>query len=401
MDLSMYLSYGNASSDSIYMAALTDDTKYIVRYYESGSDIHLVDERLQTLLHLASRNKALKSLELLLLLGVDPNIGDKYNETPLHIASYMGNIEMVELLLKCNGNPNHRNNSFQTPLHKAAYKGSVEVIDILLKNGADIFAVDENLTSVIQFAVRSKKIKAVQFLVDKKAIVNSLDIRLSSTLHYAASYSTVAIVRYLIELGVNPYSKDIYQLTPLHIAVEHPDEEMVETFVEYGLTSYDMSKFGQSPYDIAIHKNKYEAVELFNKLKNDKDYQSRLKSNALTLSIVRSDFDQADSLIPRSNVNTKDIFGNTPLFYAIMNQEPYLVERLLQFDASIYTIDKMQLDAIYYAVLVGNESIVKTILKKQVNLNKKYLGYTVVEYAMFTGDLDIYNILKNKEDWFY
>ena len=144
MDLSMYLSYGNGSSNSVYMAALTDDTKYIVKYYESGSDIHLVDERLQTLLHLASRNKALKSLELLLLLGVDPNIGDKYNETPLHIASYMGNIEMVELLLKNNGNPNHRNNSFQTPLHKAAYKGSVEVIEVLLNNNADIFAVDEN-----------------------------------------------------------------------------------------------------------------------------------------------------------------------------------------------------------------------------------------------------------------
>ncbi len=35
---------------SIFMAALTDDTKFIVRYYESGNDIHLVDERLQTLL---------------------------------------------------------------------------------------------------------------------------------------------------------------------------------------------------------------------------------------------------------------------------------------------------------------------------------------------------------------
>ena len=52
MDLSAYLNYGNGSSDSIYMAALTDDSKYIVEYYESGSDIHLIDERMQTLLHL-------------------------------------------------------------------------------------------------------------------------------------------------------------------------------------------------------------------------------------------------------------------------------------------------------------------------------------------------------------
>ena len=301
---------------------------------------------------------------------------------------------MVELLLKCNGNPNHRNNSFQTPLHKAAYKGSVEVIDILLKNGADIFAVDENLTSVIQFAVRSKKIKAVQFLVDKKAIVNSLDIRLSSTLHYAASYSTVAIVRYLIELGVNPYSKDIYQLTPLHIAVEHPDEEMVETFVEYGLTSYDMSKFGQSPYDIAIHKNKYEAVELFNKLKNDKDYQSRLKRNPLTLALIMNEFDKADSLMDIVNVNEKDIFGNTPLFYAIMNKEYYLIERLLENDASIYNIDYSKDDAIYYATVVGDEKIVELIQTRKVDYTKKYAEYTVLEYAKHNRLMNVLKQLK-------
>ena len=118
MDLSMYLNYGNGSSNSIYMAALTDDTKYIVNYYQSSGDIHLVDDRMQTLLHLAARNKALKSLELLLLLGVNPNIGDKYKETPLHIASYMGNVLMVEMLLKNNANPNFRNKTYQTPLHQ-------------------------------------------------------------------------------------------------------------------------------------------------------------------------------------------------------------------------------------------------------------------------------------------
>jgi ankyrin repeat protein len=163
--------------------------------------------------------------------------------------------------------------------------------------------------------------------------------------------------------------------------VEHPDEEMVEIFIEYGLTSYDMSKFSQSPYDIAIQKNKYEAVELFNRLKNDKDYQSRLKRNPLTLAIVMNEFDKADSLIDIVNVNDKDIFGNTPLFYAIMNREYFLVERLLQKDASIYNIDFSKDDAIYYATVVGDENIVRLIQTKKVDYTKKYGEYTVLEYA--------------------
>jgi ankyrin repeat protein len=200
-------------------------------------------------------------------------------------------------------------------------------------------------------------------------------------LHYAALFSTVAIVKYLIELGVNPYSKNNYTLTPLHIAVEHPDSEMLETLIEYGLTSYDMSKFSQSPYDIALQKNKYEAVELFNRLKNDKTYQSKLKRNPLTLSIVMNEFDKADSLIDIVNVNDKDIFGNTPLYYAIMNKEYFLVERLLKKDASIYSIDFTGDDAIYYATLVGDVEIVKLIQTRKIDYEKKYGEYTVLEYA--------------------
>lgn len=396
MDLSKFTNQGNGHSESIYIAALTDDTKFIVNYHEEGNDLFLRDERNQTLLHLATRNKAMISLELLLELGLNPNVGDKYNDTPLHIASYMGNVEMVEMLLKYKADPNYPNSRKETPLHKGSFKGNVDVIRVLLENRADIYLTDEFHASVMQYAVRSKKIKAVKFLIDQGAIINSLDIRNQSTLHYAALYSTVDIVRLLINEGVNPYSKTNYLLTPLHLAVEHPDFEMVNVFLKFGLTSYDKSKFGLSPYEEAVQKNNFEAIELFNKLKNDQDYQSRLKSNALTLSIVRSDFDQADSLIPRSNVNSKDIFGNTALFYAIMNQEPYLVERLIEFDASIYSVDKMNLDALYYAVLVGNKDIVKTIMKKQVNMDKKYHGYTVIEYAMYTDDNEVYKVLKNE-----
>ena len=36
------------------------------------------------------------------------------------------------------------------------------------------------------------------------------------------------------------------------------------------------------------------------------------------------------------------------------------------------------------------------ILEKQVNLSKKYLGYTVLEYALYSDDDEIYQILKNE-----
>jgi len=161
-----------------------------------------------------------------------------------------------------------------------------------------------------------------------------------------------------------------------------------------GLTSYDKDKFDQSPYDVAVAKNKYECIELFNKLKNDKVYQSKIKKSALTLAIVMNEIDKASSLIPISDVNQKDIFENSPLFYAILNSETILVEELLNNDASIYNIDGQNDDAIYYATIVGNLDIVKLIQKKNVDYNKKYGGYSVIEYAKLTNNKELHKTLK-------
>jgi serine/threonine-protein phosphatase 6 regulatory ankyrin repeat subunit B len=397
MDLNEYNKYGDGRSDSIYIAALKDDTKYILKYLNEGNDLLIKDERKQSLLHLATRNKARISLELLLKVGLDPNDGDKYNDTPLHIATHMGDYDMTKLLLDAKADPNFRNDKHQTPLHNACIRGAVNVIDILIQHNANIFLVDEFQTSIMQYAVRSKKIKAVKYLVEKRAVINSLDYENKSTMHYAALYSTVDIVTYLMELGVNPYCKTTYKLTPLHLAVEHPNFEMVKLFTNSGLTSYDQSRFGNSPYDEACLKGKYEAKEYFNKLKNDHVYQSKVKANALTLAIVRSDFDLADSLITRSDVNKKDVFGNTPLFYAIMNGESYLAYKLLENNASIYNVDQMNKDALYYAVLSGNEEMIGDIMAKQVDLTKKYLGYTVIEYATLLEKEKTLRLLKTSK----
>ena len=141
-------------------------------------------------------------------------------------------------------------------------------------------------------------------------------------------------------------------------------------------------------------KNRFESEELFNKLKNDNAYQSRIKKNPLCLAIIMNEFDKAASLIPISDVNEKDTFGNSPLFYAIMNEEEYLVELLLKHNASIYSIDNQNDDAIYYATLTQNEEVVKLIQTRKVDYNKKYGGYSVLEYSKLLRNKDLYHTLK-------
>jgi ankyrin repeat protein len=381
MNLEQFEHFGNGLSQSIYIAALTNDTKYILQYHNDGFPLDIEDDRSQTLLHLAARNKAHKSMELLLMLGLDPNRGDKYLETPMHISTFMGDNEMVELLLTYQADVNCKNKNLQTPLHNASLKGDIRIVKMLLEHDADIYSLDEHLSSVMHYAVRSKKLKMVKFLVEKGAIINSLDMQNLSIMHYVAMYSTIEIAKYLLELNVNPYMKDHYKQTPLHKAVEHHNWEMIEVFSYCGLTSYDQSRFNKSPYDLAVIHGKHETIERFNQLKNDREYQNDLRSNALTFSLIMNQFDLAEALIKRTDVNKKDYFGNSPLFYAIINEEPYLVELLLEYDANIDNIDNCQLDALYYAAITKQYRVCEMIIQKGYNPTKKYFGLTLLEFA--------------------
>ena len=64
---------GSCKSSSLQSAALQNDAAFILLEKERGANLHIIDNRKQTLLHLASRNNAVDVLELLLKLGLNPN----------------------------------------------------------------------------------------------------------------------------------------------------------------------------------------------------------------------------------------------------------------------------------------------------------------------------------------
>ncbi|MEC9484789.1 MAG: ankyrin repeat domain-containing protein [Candidatus Izemoplasma sp.] len=397
VDFTKYQEYGTNTSESIYIAALNNDCAYIIEYVKHNHDIHIKDQRQQTLLHLAVRNKAYEAIQLLLELEIDVNAKDKFGDTALHIATHMGSRQIINYLLHKKIDLNVQNQSKERPLHKACLKGNREIVALLLEEGADIHVFDEQRVSVIQKAIKSKSLKLVKQLVKAGALINTTDREGMTSLHYAAKYGTVDIVKYLLELGVNPYAKTEYALTPLHLAVEHPNYDMVHHFINSGCTSYDQSTFNESPYDIAQKKGNYEAIEIFNQLKNDHTYQDNLKACPLCLAVIKNEFDFAFSLSERVDVNQRDQFGNTPLFYAMMNKETMLVEKLIKHGARVDDIDHAHFDAVYYAVLIRDKDIFTQVLGHTKNLDKTYLGYSVNQFLSLTKAYDLLDILKKSD----
>ena len=85
----------------------------------------------RSLLHLACEVLDIKSVELLLCVGADPNAQDSTGCSPLHIAAQKANIEICKLLLESGANVRIKNYSGYEPFQAALESRNKELIKCL------------------------------------------------------------------------------------------------------------------------------------------------------------------------------------------------------------------------------------------------------------------------------
>jgi hemoglobin len=116
----------------------------------------------RTLLHVAVMADRLRTVELLLRLGADPNAFDGGKHTPLYYAK---SGPVVHALVRAGAEVDARDGVMRTTaLHMAARFGSVEVAKALLECGADIDARDRREETPLQRAINCKKAAVAELL---------------------------------------------------------------------------------------------------------------------------------------------------------------------------------------------------------------------------------------------
>jgi ankyrin repeat protein len=118
--------------------------------------------------HVAKREEALKSIEILLNAKADVN-RKSFGSTPLRIAVKGRDTEVVQILLSNGADPNAETYSifsrlakktvpgyYNTVLHEAVEKCSLEIVEQLLNAGADPFRTDHEGKTPLDIAQDEK-----------------------------------------------------------------------------------------------------------------------------------------------------------------------------------------------------------------------------------------------------
>jgi ankyrin repeat protein len=236
----------DVSSCNPLHSACRHGSLHVIRYLVAtpGVNIQAVDRFGYTALHWACIRatymfRTLDAVEYLVLAGADIHAVNDRGETPLHVATGSTNdqLEVVHYLVgECAANTHAVDNLGQTPLHLAGKEGKLEVVQYLVEqSAANVHAVSHVGQTPLHLASKGGKLQIVQYMVERCAAnVHAVNEHGNTPLHTASRYGKLNVVMFLVEhCHADVHAVNKHGKTPLHIASHRGKLQVVHYLVTH------------------------------------------------------------------------------------------------------------------------------------------------------------------------
>lgn len=266
--------------------------------------------------------------------------------------------------------------SLDKKLIKAVDKGNSSQIEALIKQGASVNAQNKKGVPVLLRAVVKGDPNAVKLLLDNGADIEGNKDQLPPVF-WAAVMGKTEIVKLFVNKGIEINARDDSGTTLLMAAA--------------------------LPMDAKNDDNKIKLVDYLLQKGADLNAVNNERETALFRTLAAKDRPGlCNFLISKgTRIDTKNIYGVTPLIVAADAGNLKVVKTLIQNGADVQAVDNKGMSALMRATWTGNVDVVRTLLDHGVDVNAvtsggaslaylKPRGHTVLDdflYAMQKAEL--------------
>ena len=354
-------------------------------------------ERGRTPLHVAAERGDINIARLLLEHGAGKEVRDATGNTALFVAADGGHARMVMWLLERNVVIDAANHHGETPLYVSSLDGHVPVTEVLLNRGADTEAADDNgetplmgaaqegHTAIItELLAASAKIEAANDIGETPLMVaalegfqnavallinNGADFGVArndgkTALHLAAMDGHKGVMNVILaaaRLEFQQTSEDMEQpvflTTPLHLATDTRGETALHVAARVGQVSAMQLML---EYDDYFHEQ-LQGATFFGRLV---DVPNRFGWTALHAAVDGAHHGAVALLLRhKADVNTADIFENTPVHLAARGIDHRILHDLLaEKGVSVDAVNVKGRTALHFASACVRPSAVTSLL---------------------------------------
>ncbi len=199
----------------------------IIRLFVKGADVNNYIGRTASPLHYAVSSGKWEAVEILLLLGANPDMKDMYGNTALVTAVRADKTEIAEKIIRYGGSVTEPDRQDATPLHHSAALGNFRMTDMLLY-----------YDSPTEFRDREG----------------------NTPLMAAVFYGFYDIADLLLQAGADPNADDKLGFTPIMAAAQNGDTLMMRILTDAGAWLYAVNDYGLDALGCAIVSSKKDAV---------------------------------------------------------------------------------------------------------------------------------------------
>ncbi|KAJ6438994.1 hypothetical protein O9K51_08397 [Purpureocillium lavendulum] len=252
--------------------------------------------------------------------------------TGLHLATRFGIPEAVDSLLTHNG-VGIKVSTGRTPLTYAAEGGHMASAEILLDFGAKTNAVSSTGRTPLSYSAHARESDMAKMLLSNRAAVDSEDIDGDTPLCWAAMQGNEDMLRYLIAQGAGFGNAGGNGRTPLSYAASNGHDSIIKILCqEFGADPDQADAWGQTPLLRAAREGHVKTVEVLIKQTAKLDAKDNVLSQTALSHAAQWGYTSIVQLLVENGADplSEDMFGETPLDYAVNYEQIAVLELLRQ-----------------------------------------------------------------------